>query len=155
MTDFYDDYTTNVAELYQATDAIRESEQRAFDAKWSKVKANVPANFIDFAQLRDQVVKRFPNMLGSDIEKAAMSPVLQNYLGLEISAALVDWVNLYRRVRMRQFIHTHMTMGKIEAGMNDEGLVEYSIPDGAMMTQQLADEIIQVVEAYGQFSATG
>ncbi|QLF83349.1 hypothetical protein SEA_NICEHOUSE_105 [Rhodococcus phage NiceHouse] len=142
------------SELYDSAAAIAESEERAFIERWNSVPVTVPTNFIAFDHIKSQLEERWPAWVGEEEDRMSNRPELAALIG-PLAEPLVDYVNMYRLVKLRQQIMTFMKLGYLDMGIDEAGTTEYSLPEGLDIPEGMKERVIAVVEAYGRFNETG
>lgn len=149
---FFDNaFKENMDDLYATTGALSQAETQDFLQKWRPVQVTVPASYVNYAELAEELDTKFPGLTGEDLTPMVMSDQLKAILG-DISPALVDFVNMDRRKRLREAITTYTTIGYLTASLDEKGSLYYSIPQDVEIDEEVKLMIIRAVMASKQFN---
>lgn len=151
MSDFYGpDFEQNVIDLLESTQAMQISEFKAFVDRWGKEAVTVPASYIDYSSLYSELRRDYPELVNSEWEPFAETEELAGVFG-SITEPFIDWVNLSRRLRLRQAINAYTSIGYLQLSLDEHGNEKYIIDEEKDIRPDLREGIVKIVEAYSKF----
>lgn len=147
---FSEEEIEQILEVREAGDALAASEYSDFLTKWSDSKIEVSMAMLNYDLIMATVLSANENAFGSALEPATITKEIAEQVGV-IAEPLVDYVNMLRRDRIHRTIKALLQFGYIDAGLGQDGELEYVLKEREDLTEEMRLIIVRAVAADARF----